>query len=359
MAPQLAISVERDLESLVTEWDGLADRCAPAPFMRPGWIRAWWQAFGSGTPEVLCARAGGQLVGLLPLRRRGRVLDSPTNFHTPGFTLLTDRDDARWALAEAVFACRPRRVSVGFIERSDARELERAARAVGSRVVIRTILRSPYVVIDSDWATYERRLSRQLRGDLRRCRRRLEEEGGTVSIDFIRDTERPADLLEEVFAVDASSWKAETRSSIVSHEHTRRFYEQVSRSAAARGALRVALLRVNGRALAMELGIEEAQIHFAIKSSYDAEYRRFSPGKLLLHALIEHAFVNRLQSVELLGADDPYKRLWASDSRERLVLQAYGGSPIGWLQWTTEAHGRPLAQRVNLGRVRRKLQRLH
>jgi CelD/BcsL family acetyltransferase involved in cellulose biosynthesis len=296
---------------------------------------------------------------VLPLRRRGRVLESPTNFHTPQFALLADRGDVRRALAEAAFACRPRRVSIGFLdgERPDASELLRAANAAGAHAVVRTTMRSPYVPVETDWAMFERGLSRQLLADLRRCRRRLEELG-EVSVDFIDDRANPADLLKEVFAVDARSWKAETGSAIVSHENTQRFYEQVSDWAAGRGSLRVALLRVDGRPVAMELGIEEAKVHFAMKSSYDSSYHRFSPGKLLLQAVIERAFTTGLESVELLGAEDGYKRLWATHSRERMALRAYAGSAMGWLQWTAEAYGRPLARRAGLDRARRKLRRV-
>ena len=359
MPPELSVSLENDIEPLAAEWDELADRCAPAPFMRSGWISAWWRAFGAGTLEVLCARDAGRLVGLLPIRRRGRVISSPTNFHTPEFALLTDRSDARRALSEALFALHPRRLSVGFLdgERADAAELKRAAQAVGSRVVVRTSMRSPYVVVDSDWATYERALRRPLLSDLRRCRRRLEEEGD-VSIEFSDSAERLDDLLHEMFAVEARSWKADTKSAIVSHQTTQGFYEQISHWAAGRGALRVAMLRVDDLPIAMQLAVEEAGAHFAIKSSYDATYRRFSPGKLLLHAIVERAFMRRLSSVELLGAEDDYKRQWASHSRDRLALQAYAVSPIGWLQWTAEVHGRPMARRAHLTRVRRKLRRL-
>lgn len=358
MTAGLSVIAERDLESLVGEWDDLADRCTPAPFLRPGWIRAWWQSFGAATLEVLCAREAGSLVGVLPLRRRGPVIHSPTNFHTPEFGILTDRDDARRALAQAVFARRPGRASLSFLngERSDAAELKRAASGAGYRVLVRTAMRSPYVVVDGDWGTYERGLSRQLISDLRRCGRRLGEQG-RVSADFSEGGARLGMLLGEAFAVDARSWKAQTKSAIVSHQNTHRFYEQVSRWAAGRGLLRVAFLRVDGDPIAMQLGLEEGHVHFAIKASYDAAYRRFSPGKLLMHALIERSFMRSLKSIELLGADDPYKALWASQSREKLTLGAYAGSPMGWLQWTAETRGRPLARRAGLDRVSRKLRR--
>jgi CelD/BcsL family acetyltransferase involved in cellulose biosynthesis len=353
------VSVENHLEPLSAEWDDLADRCAPAPFMRTGWIAAWWRAFGGGTLELLCARDAGRLVGLLPLRRRSWGVDSPTNYHTLEFGMLAESDDARRALARAVFARHPGRVSIGFLsgERRDPIELQDAARAHGYRVIVDATSRSPYVPIHSDWAGYERRLSRNMRGDLRRTHRRLEEQGA-ISIDYSEGGEHFETLLEECFAVDARSWKAGANTAIVSHANTRQFYEHIGHWAASRGSLRLALLRVEGRPVAMQMGLEEEGVHFAIKASYDASYSRFSPGKLLMHAIVEGAFRRGLKSVELLGADEPYKQRWASHSRERLTLRAYAGSPIGWLAWRTDVHGRPLARRAGLARVRRKLRRI-
>lgn len=359
MAPGASVSVERYLEPLVSEWEDLADRCASIPFTRPGWIAAWSRAFGGGKLELLCLRKGGDLAGVIALRRRGRGLDSPTNYHTPLFGLLAQDEGARRDLARGVFRQHPRHLSVGFLgaERPDAGALRDAARAHGYRVIARTTYHSPYVSVDRDWPAYQRGLSRNLLGDLRRSRRRLEEQG-EVSIEFTDGSEHLGQLLQDVFAVDARSWQAEARTAIVSHRHIRRFYEEVCRWAVTAGLLRAALLRVDGRPVAMQLALEEAGVQFAIKSSYDKTYVRFSPGKLLLHSIIERAFTGGLTSVELGGADEGYKRRWASDTHERSVLRAYAGSPIGWLEWTTDVHGRPLARRAGLARVRRTLQRL-
>lgn len=348
----------KERQSLIGEWDELADRCTPAPFLRPGWISAWMQAFGSGTLEVLCARQAGVLVGVLPLRRRGRAVASPTNFHTPAFGLLAESDEARCALADAVFARRPRQVAISFLdeERRDTLALQAAAEGRGYTLVVRELMRSPYIPVQTDWDSYERRLSRNLRGDLRRTRRRLEDHD-QVRIDHYGSGEDLQRLLEDVFAVESRSWKAEAKTAIVSARRTKHFYEQVMAWASERTSLSVSILRVDDQPVAMELGIVEGGVHFAIKGSYDESYRRFSPGKLLMHSVIRNAFTQGLKRVELLGAEDDYKRLWATESHLRMQLHAYIGSPLGWLQWTADVYGRPLARRAGLARLRRQWRR--
>jgi CelD/BcsL family acetyltransferase involved in cellulose biosynthesis len=263
-------------------------------------------------------------------------------------------------LADAVFARRPRQVAIAFLDaqRHDTAALEAAARACRYNVIVRELMRSPYIPLETDWESYERQLSRHLRGDLRRTRRRLEDQG-EVSIDHYESSENLGKLLEDVFVVESRSWKAEARTAIVSHPRTKHFYEEITAWASERASLSVGILRIDDRPVAMELGIEEAGVHFAIKGSYDESYSRFSPGKLLLRSVIENAFTRGLKRIELLGAEDKYKRLWATESHIRMQLHAYVGSPIGWLQWTADAYGRPLARRAGLARLRRQWRRLH
>ena len=62
------ITDEEGLARLRPEWEELWRRDpAATPFQSPAWLLAWWRFFGTSEPLILTARAGGQLVGLLPL----------------------------------------------------------------------------------------------------------------------------------------------------------------------------------------------------------------------------------------------------------------------------------------------------
>src|SRR5262249_51522783 len=72
------------VEAVRDEWDRLADRTGAAPFLRPGWIEAWWYAFGAGRLEVLREEGEGRVRALLPVRHRYGAINSPSNWHSPG-----------------------------------------------------------------------------------------------------------------------------------------------------------------------------------------------------------------------------------------------------------------------------------
>ena len=115
---EIGTTGHEDLEEIFDEWDALADRVAATPFMRPGWIAAWWRAFGSGKLEVLTSRRGGRIDGVMPIVTRGGATVSPTNWHTHEFGLLSQDPRSATTIIDEVFARRPRVVSLRFLPRA-------------------------------------------------------------------------------------------------------------------------------------------------------------------------------------------------------------------------------------------------
>jgi CelD/BcsL family acetyltransferase involved in cellulose biosynthesis len=338
------------VEAVREEWDRLADRTGAAPFLRPGWIEAWWRAFGAGRLEVLREEEEGRVRALLPVRHRYGAVSSPSNWHSPGFGLLREDRAAGVALLDELFARHPAQVSLGFLGAlgPGLDELTEAAGKAGYRCLQRTLERSPFVTVDGDWEGYERSLDRSMRKDLRRCRRRLEELG-QVALDVEHDTAH----LGEALAVEGLGWKRKSGTAIVSAPQTARFYTEVARWAAASGRLRLIFLRVGGRPVAFHLALEDDLTYFPLKGGFDPAFHAQSPGRLLIHATLERAFAVGLRRYEFLGGSDAYKLRWATEAYDRVLFQAFAPDPVGRTRWVAFAHGRPLAKRA-VGELQRR-----
>jgi CelD/BcsL family acetyltransferase involved in cellulose biosynthesis len=348
-ATNLTLEVADRIEPLAESWDELADRTSAPPFVRPGWIDAWRSSFGRGGLHIVVARRRGRLVGIAPLERRGGALRAPTNEHTPEFDLLAVDDEATRALAERLFADGARTVTLGHLD-AGGRSLEAlraAARAAGYRDVVRRLARAPYIRGGLSLADHERLLSRNLRHDTERRLRRLCE-AGAVTVQVTDGRDGLKELLDEGFNVERSGWKGAGGTAIASDSRTRRFYAGVARWGASLGWLRVAFLRLDGRAIAFQFDLQTDRTYYSLKIGYDPEYERFSPGKLLAYTMVSRAVVAGLSSYELLGTDEPWKHRWTEDARERVALHAFLRSPAGLLAWSAYVHGRPLARRVPL-----------
>ena len=92
----LRVEVHGSVGDIADEWERLADAVGAAPFLRPAWTRAWWEAFGGGRLEIVTLRdpQDGSLAALVPLRQRlGRTL-SASNWHTPQFGMVAAGPEA-------------------------------------------------------------------------------------------------------------------------------------------------------------------------------------------------------------------------------------------------------------------------
>jgi CelD/BcsL family acetyltransferase involved in cellulose biosynthesis len=346
----VSVHVVDALEPLSDEWTELADHTHAAPFLYPGWFEAWRSAFGTGSVRIVTARRDRRLVGVVPMQVQRGAWRSPTNAHTPQFGLLALDEEVLVELAGALFAGRARRIAVAPLEADSSalRALRDAARARGYRAVVRPAGRAPYLRLSGDLRAYERSLSRNLRHDVQRRLRRLYE-AGVVSVQVADGSARLDDLLEEGFRVEALGWKGRERTAIAAGAATRRFYSDLARWAASVGWLRLAFLRVDGRAIAFQLDLELRSRYYSLKIGYDPDFERLSPGKLLAYTMVSRALANGLHVYELLGRDEPWKHRWTDLAYEQVALDAFSPSPAGRLASSTFVYGRPLVRRIPFG----------
>lgn len=343
------LDIHTEIGEIAQEWDELAVEADLEPFLRPGWLTAWWSAFGAGQLVILAVRRKGRLVGVVPLCQRGSVLSSPTNWHTPLYEPAVADQSALRAIVNGILARHPRRLDLSFVDGDGAAAQEFRELGGSYRIVEQTRWRSPYLAVRGDWEAYWQGVSGKLRQTVRRGSRRLAETG-EVSLEIESGHERLDDLLAEGFEVEASGWKGRRGTAIAADPQTLSFYTELARWAASCGLLRLAFLRVGGRAVAFHFSLESQGKHYLLKPGYDERFRKAGPGTVLTCKMIERAFSLRLDSYEFLGADDEYKKKWTSEVHPRVRIQAFATSPTGAIDRTIQTHGRALAKKV-MGRA--------
>jgi CelD/BcsL family acetyltransferase involved in cellulose biosynthesis len=351
------VSITADPALLAPEWDALAQRLGAGPFLFPDWIAAHWSAFGAGQLTLIVVRRNGALAAVLPLARRGRhTARSVTNAHSPQFGVLSEDPLLTIHALRAVVALGVSRLALFYVDSEDplALAVRDHARAQGQLLAERVMLRSPYIELHDTSAEYRARLKRSFKADLRRCTRRLAE-SGEVKLDLEDGSSELDALLAEGWKLERAGWKGRAGTGVADHPVTERFYREVAHRAAARDWLRLSFLRLDGRAIAFNFGLQHNGVLYLLKGGFDPAYRRFSPGQVLQERVIEHAYETGLSRIELLGNDEPYKLRWTDKVHERLSLQCFAPSAARRAQWAVYAHGRPLALRMGVDRVARPL----
>jgi CelD/BcsL family acetyltransferase involved in cellulose biosynthesis len=325
------------IDSVAAEWDELALRLDAPPWLRPAWFEAWHAAFGNGVElQVFATRAAGRLSGVLPMLRRGRRLFSPANWHSPAFGPLASDPEAQRGLVEGVLEGRPRTFTLSWIPAEGLEPMRSAVSRAGYLAAERVLMRSPYLPLDSDSGDKTPRAS-----TVRRHRRKLEQEGKVLV-----NVEPGIDSLEEGLQLEASGWKGERGTAIISNADTRSFYEQIARWAADQGILRLFFLKLDDRPIAFVFALEDNGALYYVKGGFDVELRRFGPGVIMTHEMIAYARAHRLGSFEFLGGEDQWKLEWTSELRERRLFQAFARDAVGAAAWALYAFGRPAAKAV-------------
>lgn len=135
----------------------------------------------------------------------------------------------------------------------------------------------------------------------------------------------PADLeplLAEAYAVDAASWKEVAGTALTADRRQGDFFRHFAAAAAREGMLRVAFLRLGGRAAAMQIAAEWQGRFWLLKISHDQALAPCSPGQLLLRHTLAHAARTGLASYEFMGVMAPWTELWTRQVRRYVAVSA-------------------------------------
>ena len=164
---------------------------------------------------------------------------------------------------------------------------------------------------------------------------------GAVALKRVDDAEGLDVALAEFLALEASGWKGQGGSAIALDPALVQFYARVARDAAARGGLAVRALTLDGRAIAVHLGIVHRGVYYLPKTAYDERLGQVSPGQLLQREVIAECEARGLARFDFLGPDMDWKRDWAPAHAPHDWLYVYRPSFAGRAMHTLKHRVRP------------------
>lgn len=327
--------------ALAREWNALVDETGGEPFYRHELFRIWIDNFAPRLKlRVLCLRdPGGALSAVLPLvERRSKIygvpvreLTSASNSHSCRFDLIARDADAA---AEAFFAHLAADPDWDLLRLIDVPETGAAMRLFAQAEDRRwpagkwASLQSPYVPLPKTFDELKQGLQSKFKSNLRRRRKKLEEKG---AVTFERYTGGPEleSKLEEGFALEQSGWKGEAGTAIAQDSATRGFYTELARQAAYDGKLSLNFLRLDGRAVAFQFGLEHDGRYLFLKPGFDESLKECSPGQLMVEEVLKDCVARGLREFDFLGPDMVWKRDWTSLRRMHNWLFVFRDSRFG------------------------------
>lgn len=327
--------------ALAPEWDRLlAASSARSPFLTWAWVSAWRQTLGAGHDlAVVAARhpGDGSLLGLAPFAVEERR--APGGLHYRALVFLGSGPAAPdhldlvvsqgWEAAVAA----PLWGAVLRRTRPDLADLDGvcagglldslALRRRSDRRRYADPIPCPHLPLPATWEEYEAGLGRNLRQNLRRYARRLEQEApGPVTRRLVVRPEEIDPTLDDLARLHQQVRTSRGQAGAFRTPELAAFHHLAAHRLLEAGRLRLSRLDVAGEAVAVIYCVRQGDVVSFYTTGYDPEYARFGPGRDLMAHAIGAAIAEGATEFDFLRGDEPYKDHWGARARHdwRVVL---------------------------------------
>jgi CelD/BcsL family acetyltransferase involved in cellulose biosynthesis len=328
------------LAELARPWNDLLARSAAAsPFLSSEWLISWWTHLRGRTRlSVRCVHRDGVLIGLAPFAvfpsdpRAGRPTRT-LRFLGTGLAgsdyldvlvrpeeeaVVLDEIAASIARDRIPLVLGPLRVrpcaAMGLVWRLEAR---------GWRV--RAARWSICPVADlagGTWDDYLARLGSEHRYAVRRATRALESRF-RVRYESVTSEARRRQVLGILATLHERRWRPRQSETAFGTPALRNFHDEASRRLLAKGALRLALLSVDGWPVAAIYGIRDrGAVHF-YQSGFDPAFGKHGVGVVAMASSIRAAIAEGAAEYDFLHGAERYKFHWARKIRRLREVELY------------------------------------
>ena len=160
---------------------------------------------------------------------------------------------------------------------------------------------------------------------------------GTVEVVNDRSPQAVAEAFEQFLALEQRSWKGRRGTALLSNPADAIFVRRLLAALAARGEASVALLKVNGQAIAAQVLMYGGSTAYTWKTAFDADFAKYSPGTLLVDRMTEMLFAGLdIFAINSCSAETGFMaQLWAGRRGMADLLIDLG--PTKSLQFRLEA----------------------
>jgi CelD/BcsL family acetyltransferase involved in cellulose biosynthesis len=187
----------------------------------------------------------------------------------------------------------------------------------------------PYIPLSEAWNTPEQQFNSGRRSDFRRAQKHAQKLGEVTYEILAPQPAEVAALLAEAYQVESKSWKGKVGSALAIDRNIGDFYRQYALKASQQGMLRLCFLRIDGRAIAMQIAVEYDSRFWLLKVGYDETFTRCSAGNLLMLHTVKYAAECGFKSYEFLGTDEPWTKGWTELVRSFVSVRVYPVSISG------------------------------
>jgi len=328
---------EDGLAQLRDAWRSLEPRAAEHVFQTFDYAQRWQTTIGNPSgakPLVVALVERGEVAALFPTCRHS-VGGIPALTWLGGPDVLDYGDvvfdpDSVDTTVEAFvndsLELLHKRARGAFLYLTNVREDARAIEALRSSLRPLRHSAAPYLEVSGTYDELLGSLSRNMRGALKRCDRRLAEAGHLECRHLAPDGPGIRAAMEFIVAEQRDRFAGGLRrTDLFDENHVRYRMEQAMSDPHSR----VTVLSLDGTTIAASMTVVYRNRMYALLNSFDPEYSQFSPGRALHAADIRACFEHGWSPYDFCWGDEAHKYAWTD--RETRLTTFVGDTAAGYM----------------------------
>ena len=321
-------------ENLRDEWTNLLHALNEKDiFLTWEWLFAWWKNIGQHSKNQLCilaVRKDDTLIGIAPFmlnkKRKGflslRRLENLGNPECDVSGIISS--DPEETIGAILNYLKKHDRDWDILELNELPGLSPATQQflIGiENTKYRLFLRQEdhfYIPTSGDWSEYFLSLSKNLRHNLKRRKKRAEEMGAVTYSQFSGST-----LSWEAFQTIFQVSKNSNFPDLYESERNKSFHKDLFELMQHRGWIQIETLTINHQPVAFHYGFLFDGKYEDWRGGMDNEYDALAPGKLLMMLALEERFKKGMRESDFLRGIYSYKMEWLPHPRKFLSIQVF------------------------------------
>src|SRR5262249_20355000 len=149
------------------------------------------------------------------------------------------------------------------------------------RQAVGEYINTAWIDVEGSFAEYWDARGKNLRQNMRKQRRKLEEDRVQTRLEIIRDPVAVRDAVSDYGRLESAGWKAAGGTAVHPSNAQGRFYQEMLGRYCAKGRGCIYRYRFGEEVVAIDLCIENADTIVILKTTYDESYKVVSPAFLM------------------------------------------------------------------------------
>ncbi|GAB3100019.1 GNAT family N-acetyltransferase [Aestuariicella hydrocarbonica] len=318
----------------------LVDQSKIAVFSYDSWYENFCRTVASSKGSVcfLCLYKKNQVAAILPMwykkesmgGKRVNLISGLTNYYTPIFSMSWDETLITESLAGQCFLKHVMEngtwdlINLSPMPEETVVNWQKIATQLNKASFHYYVTKNMFEDEIKDFSSYMKARPSRLKNTIKRKTKKLTSLGDW-HIDIITNLEDLPQALTSYHQVYNQSWKKS--------EPYPDFIDGLAQLGAEQNWLRLGILYIENRAVAVQFWLVERNTAYIYKLAYAREYKDYSPGTILTHRLMEHVITrDGVTKVDFLTGGEAFKLDWMTSFRNLHGIQIVNKQrPMGFL----------------------------